>query len=205
MDTERKPNPPSWVLPIIAVVAVTTMGVGSWLSLKRLAPALQASQPTGQNQPPQPIGDTLPVPDPPSAVHGRKSPRDYALPVYPSAFDFHSMETSKLGGSTAFVVKKGSAAEISRYYIQQLGASGWEYRWKSDTSASPGDPAHPITLKGTRVRWIDWKKRQQLTLLALDDPQKGRTAQAVLSWATVPGLETSGARSRGSGPGATKP
>lgn len=153
--------------------------------------------PASGSHPEQANSDSVSVRDSAAAVNGRKTPRDYALPVFPSAFDFHSMEMGEQGGSAAFAVKQGTAAEISRYYIQQLGATGWEYRWKRDTSASPGDAAHPITLKGTRVRWLDRKKRKQLTLLALDDPQKGRSAQAVLSWAVVPGA-------RGQGPGASK-
>jgi len=205
MDTERKSGSPSWLLPVIATVAVATMGIGGWLSLRRLGPAISASSQAGANQPEQPVGDTIPVADSPAAVHGRKTPKDYALPVYPSAFDFHSMEMGREAGSAAFSVKQGTAAEICRYYIQQLGAGGWEYRWKSDTSASPGDSAHPITLKGTRVRWIDWKKRKQLTLLALNDTQKGRSAQAVLSWATVPGLGKLGTGGQGSGGGGKKP
>jgi hypothetical protein len=193
MDTERKSGPPSWLLPAVAAAALMVMGVGGWLSLRALAPA---SGPDGAGTgklPEQAASDSIPVQDSPAAVHGRKTPRDYALPVFPSAFDFHSMETGKLGGSAAFSVKQGSAAEISRYYIQQLGTAGWEYRWKRDANASPGDAAHLITLKGTRVRWLDRKKRKQLTLLALDDPQPGQSAQAVLSWAVVPGIGASGA------------
>jgi len=188
MDTERKSRPPSWLIPAMVTVAVATMGIGGWLSLRQLGPAIGASGTADPDQPDQSSADSIPVRDAPAAVHGRKSPRDYALPVFPTAFDFHSMEMGEQGGSAAFSVKQGSAAEICRYYIQQLGAGGWEYRWKSETSASPGDSAHPITLKGNRVRWIDWKKRKQLTLLALNDTQKGRSAQAVLSWATVPGF-----------------
>jgi hypothetical protein len=205
MDTERKSGLPKWVIPAAALVAVTTMGIGGWLSLRRLGPTITAANMASGNQPEQDPGDSIPVQDSPAAVHGRKSPRDYALPVFPSAFDFHSMEMGSQGGSAAFAVKQGTAAEICRYYIQQLGAGGWEYRWKSDTSASPGDSAHPISLKGTRVRWIDWKKRKQLTLLALNDPQKGRSAQAVLSWANVPGLSKLGAGGQGAGAGGKKP
>lgn len=205
MDTERKSGPPNWVIPVVALAAVTTMGVGGWLSLRRLAPAVNAANIASGKQPEPDPGDSIPVQDSPAAVHGKKTPKDYSLPVYPSAFDFHSMEMGSQGGSAAFSVKQGTAAEICRYYIQQLGAGGWEYRWKSDTSASPGDSAHPITLKGTRVRWIDWKKRKQLTLLALNDTQKGRSAQAVLSWATVPGLGKLGTGGQKPGAGARKP
>lgn len=188
MDTERKSGPPSWILPAAALGALAAMGIGGWLSLRALGPMSAPTPPASSAKPEQANSDSVSVQDSSAAVHGRKSPRDYALPVFPTAFDFHSMDMKEQGGSAAFAVKQGTAAEISRYYIQQLGATGWEYRWKRETSASPGDSAHPITLKGTRVRWLDRKKGKQLTLLALDDPQKGRSAQAVLSWAAVPGL-----------------
>jgi hypothetical protein len=172
------------------------MGLGGWLSLRALGP-LAHPVPAANTEATPPAGtDSLPAKDPPAAVHGRKSPKEYALPVFPTSFDFQSMEMGPQGGSAAFAVKQGSAAEICRYYIQQLGARGWEYRWKRNTSASPGDSAHPITLKGTRVRWLDHKNRKQLTLLALDDPQKGRSAQAVLSWAVVPGAVTARVKPR---------
>lgn len=189
MDTERTARTPSWLLPVAAVAALAAMGFGGWLSVRALGPLGAPVASANASDSPAENSDSLPLKDAPAAIHGRKTPKDYSLPVYPTSFDFHSMETEAQGGSAAFAVKQGSAAEISRYYIQQLGASGWEYRWKRDTSASPGDSAHPITLKGTRVRWLDRKKRKQLTLLALDDPQKGRSAQAVLSWAVVPGGE----------------
>ena len=187
MDSERKSGAPSWILPAAILAALAAMGLGGWLSLRALGPVSTPTPPASGTNPEQANSDSISVPDSPAAVHGHKSPRDYALPVFPTAFDFHSMDIGEQGGSAAFAVKQGTAAEISRYYIQQLGATGWEYRWKRDTSASPGEAAHPITLKGTRVRWLDRKKRKQLTLLALDDPQKGRSAQAVLSWAVVPG------------------
>lgn len=196
MDTQRKSGAPSWLLPAAAVAAVAAMGVGGWLSLRSLGPLAHPVPAANAGATPPANTDSLPAKDPPAAVHGRKSPKEYALPVFPTAFDFHSMEMGPQGGSAAFAVKQGSAAEISRYYIQQLGARGWEYRWKRNTSASPGDSAHPITLKGTRVRWLDRKKRKQLTLLALDDPQKGRSAQAVLSWTVVPGAVTARVKPR---------
>jgi hypothetical protein len=158
------------------------MVIGGWIALKGMG--LDRAQ-APVEQPTKP-GEAVPIDDPPAGVRGRKRPEAYGLPSFPTAFDFQSMDTGKQSGSTAFVIKKGTAAEVVRFYVEKLGALGWQYEWKRSANVSPGGEGQKVRMKGSRVRWIKRNERRQLTLLTLDDPQKGRSAQAVLSWAPIP-------------------
>jgi hypothetical protein len=167
------------------VVGLSAVGIGGWLSLRSAGLDKEPAAAPAETKAPEPTGDTAAIAAPSAAIKGKKRPEQFGLPSYPSASDYHSLEMGKQQGSTAFSVKQGSSAQITRFYIEKLGAAGWQYDWKRDTEVSPGDKGKSVTLKGTRVRWIQRRERKQLTLLTVDDPQKGRTAQAVLSWSPM--------------------
>lgn len=205
MESDQPPRFRSRHLLLVATAALALMGAGGWWSLRSMGsaavPGASPALPAAPDGPGEPSGEA-PVPRVPDAAPGRKSPRDFGLPAYPSAFDFRSMETGPGSASSAFLLKKGTAAEVTRFYIRELGGKGWEYRWKRETTTSPGDPKQGLTLHGTRVRWVHPADRKQLTLLVLDDSQPGRTAQAVLSWApieSVKPVEVKGSRAAGPG------
>lgn len=160
------------------------MGAGGWLVLRDLGAGASASGPQATPGADSPT-DTEAVEELPAAVKGRKRPEDYGFPSYPTAMQFHSMEMGKEAGSAAYSVTKGTSAEIVRFYVEKLGAEGWQYQWKRPATVRPGAKGKELELKGSRVRWIHRRRRRQLTLLTLDDTQKGRTAQAVLSWTTL--------------------
>ncbi|MGV3723491.1 MAG: hypothetical protein ACO1SX_21560 [Actinomycetota bacterium] len=185
MDSPSNAAPRPWLLAVMAAVGLSAVGIGGWLSLRNAGLGKAPAAAPAETKTPVPTGDTASIAAPGAAIKGRKRPEQFGLPSYPSATDYHSLELGKHQGSTAFSVKHGSSAQISRFYIEKLGAAGWQYDWKRDTEVSPGDKGKRFTLKGTRVRWIQRRERKQLTLLTLDDPQKGRTAQAVLSWSPL--------------------
>jgi hypothetical protein len=186
MPAESQQPSKSWIIPAVLSAAVLTMGVGGWLAFRNMDIVPPESKTPAANAP-QPDGDTGTLKETPgAATRGKKSPKAFGLPVYPTAFDFQSMEAGKASASSSFLVKKGDAADLVRYYIEKLGEAGWEFQWKRSAATHPGDVGKTITLNGTRVRWISRKEGRQLTLLALDDIQKGRSAQGVLSWAPLP-------------------
>jgi hypothetical protein len=185
MPADPEPSLPRWLLPSVLTVAVLAMGIGGALALRGMGSALPPPPPATANAPQQ-TGDTGELEEPVGAGRGKKSPKAFGLPVYPTSFDFQSMEVNPKTASSSFLVKSGSAADVVRYYIEKLGEMGWEYQWKREATTRPGDVGQTLTLKGTRVRWMHRRERRQLTLLALDDTQKGRTAQGVLSWAPLP-------------------
>lgn len=185
MDSPSNTTPPAWVFAVAAAVGLSAVGVGGWLSLRSAGLDKPPPPSPTEADAPQPTGDTASIAAPGAAIKGRKRPEQFGLPSYPTASDYHSLEIGKSEGSTAYSVKQGSSAQIARFYIEKLGAAGWQYDWKRDTEVTPGVQGKHVALKGTRIRWIRRRERKQLTLLTLDDPQKGRTAQAVLSWSPL--------------------
>lgn len=123
--------------------------------------------------------------DRPAAIAGRKSPKDFGFPVYPSAFEFHSTEIGQEQWSAAFSFREGKAVDVAAFYQQKLEPMGWQYRSKTPTTQKPGDAAHPGpgTATGWKLLWTKPDTGRQLELIALDLPQKGSAGQAVLSWA----------------------
>ena len=188
MSVDPEPSFPRWLLPSVLTVAVLAMGIGGWMALQGMGRTLPQVEPALANKKPpkQPSGDPSAVEEPVGAGRARKSPQVFGFAVFPTSFDFQSMEVSSTAGSSSFLVKSGGAADVVRFYIEKLGEAGWEYQWKRAANTQPGDVGKTIILKGTRVRWQHRQQHRQLTLLALDDTQKGRTAQGVLSWAPLP-------------------
>jgi len=179
VDTPSNAAPRTWLLAVLAGIGLLAVGIGGWLSIRGSAPPPSSTDGT------TPPRDTASIPKPAAGVQGRKRPEQFGLPTFPSASDYHSLELGKRQGSTAYFVKKGTSAEIARFYIEKLGAAGWQYKWKRSTEARPGEAGKTLLMKGTRVRWVLPREGKQLTLLTLDDPQEGRTAQAVLSWSPL--------------------
>jgi len=180
--TRRHPGGRTWALPLIAAAAVAATVTGGLLTLRALDQAPDPEPPARVEEEQEPQN---PRQAPKDARYGRKPPPAFGLPSYPGASSFHSMEVTEASGSTAFSIPRGASGDVVRFYIEELGKKGWQLRWRQPATQTPGTAEHPVVLRGTRARWFDAAGRKQLTLLALDDVQKGRTAQAVLSWAPV--------------------
>jgi hypothetical protein len=164
----------AWVLGTVAGVAVLAMVTGG-VQMVQLASAIS---PAGASPEPEPQ-----VPDLPPGKQGRKSPGAFGLPVYPGAFDFHSMESTKEIGSASFSIKRGTADDVVQFYMLELGSKGWVFQWQRPATETPGPKGGSLVFQGARARWTSADSARQLTLLALNDPGKDRTSQAVLSWA----------------------
>jgi hypothetical protein len=170
MDATEARKPPVWAAWTLAGAAALALLGGGALALRTLEPK------------PEPRQDAVAVQEPAGAKSGRKKPEQFGLPSYPGAFDFRSTESDPKNGSAAFSIRKGTAADIARFYIAALGKQGGEFRGRGNTVLQPGTAANSPVLKGVRARWLTRDRHGELILLALDTPQKGRTAQAVLSW-----------------------
>lgn len=198
-----------WGPGLVAAVAVALLALGVSLTWKTLA----GSAPGPSAESPAPDGGVRISTDPaaaerrpaanaasaqlPSMQQGAKPPSAFGLPQFADAFDFHSMEAKAASGrspigSSAFLSRKARAADIAQFYLLELGKDGWELVWQRDAKIHPNNDKTRAPITGTRLRWLHTTRRQQLTLLALDDPQKQHTAQAVVSWATLPGSRPGG-------------
>lgn len=192
----------NWLPAAVAVVAAGLLVGGvatTWRSLSGTGNASGSNAPAGEVRiSTDPNGQTSTPPAAsaasagPSMQHAAKPPSAFGLPQFSDTFDFHSMEAkSKSGkapiGSSAFLVRKAKAAEVAQFYLLELGKEGWELVWQREAKVHPNNDKTRTPMTGTRLRWLDRTRRKQLTLLALDDPQPKHSAQAVVSWATLPG------------------
>jgi hypothetical protein len=156
----------------IAGLAVSVIAIGGALTWRALEDAAQP--PAGV-----PAEKAVPASQAPEIQRSRNSPASYGLPVYPGSFRFSSMGPGQGYGSAAFSVKKGTAADVVRFYVQELGTKGWQFRSREETRMPTPNGK---TLPGLRAEWISQDKKRELSLITFDDAQADRTAQAVLAW-----------------------
>ena len=202
--------PKKWVPALLALVAAglliggvastwgTLSGGGTRAGEGKTAPAPEVRISADPSEPPAPNPAKTATSNAPSMEHAAKPPSTFGLPQFPDTFDFHSMEAkTKSGktpiGSSAFLIRKAKAAEVAQFYLLELGKEGWELLWQREARIHPNNDKHRAPLTGTRLRWLDRTHRKQLTLLALDDPQPKHSAQAVVSWAALPGPKAAAA------------
>ena len=121
------------------------------------------------------------------SVSGRKHPEDFGLPSCPAAFDFFSTESEpgREYVSAAFSVRNGTMKEISAFYRKALPKKGWRFQREAPETMRPGYPTIPDapTLRGVRQRWRSADGKRELSVLVVEDRQKRRTGQVLLSLA----------------------
>lgn len=159
----------------IGLAAVTLFLVGGWAALR------SAVGPDANHQNASNIVSTK---EDPTAIHERKSPASFGLPSPPTAFSFESMAAGPSRGSSAFEVKQGSAATVSAFYVEKLGAKGWVFLSQKPVDVRPDE--HKTTVfHGVRTEWIHKQLGRHLALTALDDARPDHKAQVALSWSPI--------------------
>ena len=122
MSVDPEPSFPRWLLPSVLTVAVLAMGIGGWMALQGMGRSLPpvssglTNKPVPGNRSPQPqTGDPSAVEEPVGAGRARKSPKAFGFAVFPTSFDFQSMEVSSTTGSSSFLIKSGDATDVVRF------------------------------------------------------------------------------------------
>ncbi len=124
-------------------------------------------------------------PAPPIPVRGRQSPKEFGLPVYPTALAFHSLTPGPGRGSSAYGIKSGTAGEVVDFYRERLDAGEWRFQSREPHQEELGEPGKTRVAKGWRTVWRSGNGQRRLTLIALDLPQQGTTGQILLMWEPV--------------------
>jgi hypothetical protein len=172
-------KPRKWLPILTAALALGALGYGAYAFLGDLRSAGDSS--SGAALPQRPI------------MGGKKRPRDYKLPEYPTAYGFMSSDDGTSDrGSSAFSVRKGTAKAVTAFYLNTLLLAGWEFERSEVVKQRFGEKDDPksVLLTGVRQYWGERNGYRKLTVLAMDLIKKGSTAQVVLSWS--PALEGGG-------------
>ena len=157
---------------LLAALALGLFGYGAYAFLGELRSQDETPAPAG-TRPERPV------------VGGKKRPKDFGLPEYPTAYGFLSADDGTPDrGSAAFSVRKGTAKEIAAHYRKTLPSFGWTFQEEHPAKQRPGTGAvpNPPTVTGVRQMWVDGDGKRRLNVLALDFIQLKSTAQVVLSW-----------------------
>ena len=171
--TEQKADGRTRAILGIAGLAVAAIAIGGALTLRALGDGEAASN--------APVAAAVPAEEASKVQRGRNSPAAFGLPVYPGSFQFNSMGPGKESGSAAFRVKKGTAVDVVRFYVEKLGEKGWEFESRQElTLPTPGGQGKG--LPGIRAAWTSADGKRELSLMAFDDKKPAWTAQAVLAW-----------------------
>ena len=117
-----------------------------------------------------------------NAIHDVKTAEQMGYPALPGAYGYHSMEAPNGNGSVAYMVRKTTAEDVVQFYRKKLDAAGWKLKAQQKTSMHPAGNGQGPLFTGYITRWNAKDRSKELTLIALDDPQRKGNAQAVLSW-----------------------
>jgi hypothetical protein len=163
-------NSRRWVPILVAATALGLLGYGAYAFFGDLRAEGDAPAAGGSQRP---------------MIGGKKRPKNYGLPEYPTAHAFLSADDGISDrGSSAFSVRKGTAKEIAAFYRKALTDEGWEFESEEPAKQRPGTGAvpNPPTVTGLRQEWRERNGSRKLRMLALDFVQLKSTAQVVLSW-----------------------
>ncbi len=167
----------------VTVIALVLIGTGVWwwrAALVRESPAEPTPRPSSATAAEIPL-------------RGRREPAEFGLPNYPGGVAYHSIVFKREEGSVAFSVRKGSATDILAHYDRALAADGWQGGKRVAARQELGEPGSGRRIAtGWRSAWQHPTRHRWLTVLALDLPQRGSSAQALLTWSPTPTSRTRG-------------